>query len=46
MTSKKVILVTGGKGLVGSAIKFALENGETRSGEEWVFTSSQECDLT
>ncbi|XP_060562373.1 GDP-L-fucose synthase-like isoform X1 [Ruditapes philippinarum] len=46
MTSKNVILVTGGEGLVGSAIKFVLDNGETRTEEEWVFTSSKECDLT
>jgi GDP-L-fucose synthase len=49
--SKKVILVTGGSGLVGSAIKYVIENEPPNSrfgkhdGEEWVFARSTDGDL-
>lgn len=45
-----VVLVTGGTGLVGQAIKWVLEN-ETDNrfakaqNEEWVFLSSKDADL-
>lgn len=42
---KKVILVTGGTGLVGSAIKFVVESCEKRPDEEWIFVSSKDADL-
>ncbi|GMH83162.1 hypothetical protein TrVE_jg3744 [Triparma verrucosa] len=42
----KVVLVTGGSGLVGSAIKDFVENkGGRAEGEEWVFLSSKDGDL-
>ncbi|KAL4232866.1 GDP-L-fucose synthase [Mactra antiquata] len=47
MSEKQVILVTGGTGLVGSAIKYVVtEGGEQRPGEEWVFASSKDADLS
>ena len=51
MTSKKVILVTGGTGLVGSAIKYIIETEPPNSrfgkhdGEEWIYARSSEGDL-
>lgn len=50
-TTKSVILVTGGSGLVGSAIKHIIESEPLNSrfgkkeGEEWVFARSSEGDL-
>jgi len=44
--SKKVIMVTGGSGLVGMAIKQIIEKEEKRSDEEWIFLSSKDADLT
>ena len=42
----KVILVTGGSGLVGKAIQKVLEDKENqRDGERWVFLSSKDADL-
>lgn len=41
--SKKV-LVTGGSGLVGSAIRQVVEQ-EPVEGEEWIFCSSKEANL-
>lgn len=46
-----VILVTGGSGLVGSAIKHVIETEPVgsrfgkREGETWVFVTSKEADL-
>ncbi|GBE83608.1 hypothetical protein SCP_0506630 [Sparassis crispa] len=46
-----VILVTGGTGLVGSAIRYVIENEPEGSrfgkkpGEKWIFASSSEADL-
>lgn len=40
----KKILVTGGSGLVGSAIKQVAESNPTE-GEEWIFCSSKDADL-
>ena len=38
--AKKIVLVTGGSGLVGSAIREVIE-GEKPSDEEWIFASSK-----
>lgn len=44
---KSVILVTGGTGLVGRAIKTVVEElGEKRDNEEWIFVGSKEADLS
>ena len=48
MTSeRKRILVTGGTGLVGSAIKHVVEHENDREArnEEYYYISSKECDL-
>ncbi|WVR03347.1 hypothetical protein IAU60_000338 [Kwoniella sp. DSM 27419] len=48
---RDVVLVTGGTGLVGSALRYVVENEPPgsrygkRPNEEWVFLSSAECDL-
>ena len=39
-SEKKVVLVTGGSGLVGSGIKAVVEE-EARTNETWVFLSSK-----
>lgn len=44
--TKKVILVTGGTGLVGMAIRTIVEKEEKRPDEEWIFLSSKDADLT
>lgn len=41
---EKIILVTGGSGLVGQAIKKVVET-EKREGEKFVFLSSKDGDL-
>lgn len=42
----KVILVTGGSGLVGSAIRTIIETeNEAFPDEQWIFTNSKEADL-
>ena len=46
MTDKKIIMVTGGTGLVGKAIEYVVENGDKRPDEEFVFLSSKDADLT
>lgn len=38
------ILVTGGTGLVGSAIKHVVQQQPTE-GEDWIFCSSKDADL-
>ncbi|CAI9737001.1 GDP-L-fucose synthase-like [Octopus vulgaris] len=47
MTSseKKVILVTGGSGLVGQAIKTVVNDKEKEPNEQWIFLSSKDADL-
>lgn len=40
------VLVTGGTGLVGNAIKDVIAGTEKRDGEEWFFVGSKEADLT
>jgi len=42
--SKKVIMVTGGSGLVGRGIQAAVEN-DKREDEEWIFLSSKDGNL-
>ncbi|OCF40105.1 hypothetical protein I317_06118 [Kwoniella heveanensis CBS 569] len=50
-SSDDVVLVTGGSGLVGSALRYLIETQSTgspfgrRNNERWVFLSSDECDL-
>ncbi len=44
-TKKSVVMVTGGSGLVGAAIKDYVESGNKRENEEWVFLSSKDGDL-
>ena len=41
----KKVLVTGGTGLVGRAIRKIVETEEKRDDEKWVFLSSKDCDL-
>eukprot|EP01114_Cavostelium_apophysatum_P013732 TRINITY_DN3391_c0_g1_i1.p1 TRINITY_DN3391_c0_g1~~TRINITY_DN3391_c0_g1_i1.p1 ORF type:complete len:347 (+),score=72.95 TRINITY_DN3391_c0_g1_i1:87-1043(+) len=45
MSSQKVILVTGGTGLVGKGIEAALDKVGRKSDETWVFLSSKDGDL-
>lgn len=40
------ILVTGGSGLVGRAIQEVVADGAGLPGEDWVFVSSKDADLT
>lgn len=40
------ILVTGGTGLVGNAIKDVIQTSEQRDNEKWTFVGSKEADLT
>lgn len=40
------ILVTGGSGLVGRAIQKVVADGARMPGEDWVFVSSKDADLT
>lgn len=44
MADKKVILVTGGSGLVGQAIQSVIKT-EKLPDEEWIFLSSKDADL-
>ena len=43
--AKKVILVTGGSGMVGQGIKKICETEEQNQNEQWVFLSSKDGDL-
>ena len=45
MSTKKVILVTGSKGLAGHAIQTVLKDGEQREDEEWHFVDIEDADL-
>ncbi|GFO12649.1 GDP-l-fucose synthase [Plakobranchus ocellatus] len=45
MAETKVILVTGGTGLIGNGIKAAVEKEGKRADEEWHFVSSKDADL-
>ena len=46
MSEKKVVLVTGGTGLVGSAIKHIVESESKNDSESFIFLSSKDVDLT
>jgi len=46
MAGKKIILVTGGTGLVGKGIEAIVTTEEKRNDEEWIFLSSKDADLT
>jgi GDP-L-fucose synthase len=43
--ARKCVLVTGGTGLVGSAVERVVKAGGGLEGEEWVFLSSKDADL-
>ena len=43
MSEKKVIIVTGGSGLVGKAIETVVNGGEKQMNEEWIFLVIQRC---
>ena len=45
MSGKKVIMATGGTGLVGQAVKMIAETEEKRENEQWIFLSSKDGDL-
>ncbi|XP_054271128.1 probable GDP-L-fucose synthase [Macrosteles quadrilineatus] len=45
MTTKKVVLVTGGSGLVGKGIQTIVESEDKREDEKWIFVGSKEADL-
>lgn len=45
MSEEKVILVTGGTGLVGKAIETIVNSEGKLPGERWVFLSSKDADL-
>ena len=45
MSAQKVVMVTGGTGLVGSAIKDVID-AEGNVEEKWVYLSSKDGDLT
>ena len=44
MAPKKII-VTGGTGMVGNAIRTVVEGGEKKPDEEWIFLSIDDVDL-
>ncbi len=45
-TEKKVVMVTGGTGLVGKAIEHVVKSELKRDDEEWHFVSSKDGDLS
>jgi len=45
MSEKRIILVTGGSGLVGKAIEMVVNQGEKKESEEWIFLSSKDVNL-
>lgn len=42
--SKKIVLVTGGSGLVGSAVRNVIARQQPAD-EEWIYLTSKEADL-
>lgn len=46
MASSKVVMVTGGSGMVGQAIRQVVDNGGKMNDETFVFISSKDADLT
>lgn len=45
MSEQKIIIVTGGSGLVGKALEEVVAHEENRSDETWIFLSSRDGDL-
>lgn len=45
VSKNKVILVTGGTGLVGKSLQKIVDNEEKKEDEKWVFVGSSEADL-
>ena len=45
MAEEKIILVTGGSGLVGNAVRTIAQTEEKRPNEQWIFLSSKDGDL-
>ena len=45
MSEMKISLVTGGTGVVGSAIQYISETEEKRPDEQWIFVNSKDADL-
>lgn len=45
MAEQKIILVTGGTGLVGKAIQEVVATEEKKADETWIFLSSKDGDL-
>lgn len=45
MAEQRVILVTGGSGMIGQAVKKVV-NQEKNPHETWIFVSSKDADLT
>ena len=43
--NKKIILVTGGSGLIGTAIRDVVNNESKNENEEYIFLSSKDGDL-
>lgn len=43
-TGKKIVMVTGGAGLVGKGLQDAILT-DSKSDEEWIFLSSKDADL-
>ena len=46
MADQKIVMVTGGTGMVGKAIQTVVENGGKLKDETFVFLSSKDADLT
>lgn len=46
MAVSPTVLVTGGTGLVGSAVQQVVEHQTAQGEERWVFASSKDADLT
>ena len=46
MSEKKIIMVTGGTGLVGRALQYIACEAEKNPDEEWHFLSSKDGDLS
>ena len=45
MAEEKIILVTGGSGLVGNAVRTIARTEEKRPNEQWIFLASKDGDL-
>ena len=45
-SDKKVVLVTGGSGMLGNGIRWVVENEDKPEDETYFFASSKDADLT